>query len=164
VPKFGNGAAMKEAKRRKPALSTRRRLLSGVTAAIREETVEPIKKSAAERMARYLVSLLVPRQLPGKKATHEVVTAAGLQGEGKPWSAILSTPVENSPFRRSHQTLERKAQNKRSAPVSFGRFRAERFRTPIWWQRATCSNSSAARERHIEPNVERTADNKISIG
>jgi len=37
----------------------------------------------------------------------------------------------SSAERQSHQTRERKTQNRRSAAVSFGRFPAERFRTPI---------------------------------
>ena len=51
-----------------------------------------------------------------------------------------------------------------AAAVSCGRFLAERLRTPIWCRRAMCSNSSAARERNIEHSVEKTADNRISIG
>src|SRR6266446_1267467 len=70
----------------------------------------------------------------------------------------------SSAERQSPQTRERKTQNKRSAAVSFGRFLAERLRTPIWCRRAMCSNSSAARERNIEHRVEKTADNRISIG
>jgi hypothetical protein len=82
--------------RRKPALpARRRRLLSGVAAAIREEVAEPIKKPEAERMARYLVSLLVPRRPPGRKASLEVVTAADLKGQGNPWTAIYPLVFAN---------------------------------------------------------------------
>ena len=59
---------------------------------------------------------------------------------------------------------EQPAHGRRSAAVSFGRFLAERLRTPIWCRRAMFSNSSTARERNIEPSVERRADKRISIG
>src|ERR1039458_9015976 len=63
--------------------------------------------------------------------------------------------------RQSHQTLDRDTQNRRSAAVNFGRFLADRLRTPIWCRRARFFSSSAARARNIEPSVERKADNRI---
>jgi hypothetical protein len=69
----------------------------------------------------------------------------------------------SSAERQSPQTRESNTHNRRSAGVSFGRFLAKRLRTPIWCWRAMCSNSSTARERNIEPSVEKRADNRISI-
>jgi hypothetical protein len=81
---------------RKRALpSGLRRLLLGAAAAIRHEAANPVKKLDAERMGRYLVSLLVPRQPPGKKPTREVVIADGLKRDGKPWPAIYPHVFEN---------------------------------------------------------------------
>jgi hypothetical protein len=65
--------------------------------------------------------------------------------------------------RQSFQTRHRNTQNTRSVAVSFGRFLADRLRTPIWCRRARFSSSSAARERTIEPSMEKKADNRISI-
>jgi serine/threonine protein kinase len=70
----------------------------------------------------------------------------------------------SSAERQSPQTWERNTQNRRSTRVSFGRFLAERLRTPIWWRSAMFSNSSTARERNIEHNVDSRTDNRISIG
>jgi hypothetical protein len=79
-------------KRRKPALTSQtRRLLRGVAAKIlQEEPQEPITRPKAGRMARYLISSLVPRRPPGKKATPEVLAATALKREGKSWPVIYS--------------------------------------------------------------------------
>jgi hypothetical protein len=90
-------------KRRKPALTPRtRRLLRGVaTKILQEEPQLPLTRPDAERMARCLVSLLVPRRLPGKRATPAVVAAAALKQEGKSWPVIYSSVLNdyaNMPF------------------------------------------------------------------
>jgi hypothetical protein len=85
-----------ETQRRRSALPAwQRRLLGDVAAAIRTEAAEPIKRPEAERIARYLVSLLVPRRIPGKKASPQVVAAAKLKQEGRPWIAIFTQVFAN---------------------------------------------------------------------
>jgi hypothetical protein len=85
------------AKRRSSALSpqTRRLLKVVATKILKQERQEPITRPDAGRMARYLVSVLVPRRLPGKKATPAVVTATALKLEGKSWPAIYACVFDN---------------------------------------------------------------------
>jgi hypothetical protein len=69
--------------------------LSKTAAEIRKASAEPIKRSEAQRMARYLVSVLVPRRSPGKKPTAEVLKAVELKQQGKPWFAIYPQVISD---------------------------------------------------------------------
>ncbi len=74
--------------KREPLPVSRRRLLSEVATALQADASEPIKKPEAARLARYLISLLVPCLPPGKKATREVALAVEMRRDGTPWAAI----------------------------------------------------------------------------
>ena len=65
-----------------------RRLLRKAAKQLREITSAPIARAEAQRMARYLVSELVPRRRPGQKPTLEVLSAMRLKQQGKPWATI----------------------------------------------------------------------------
>src|SRR5215471_1218958 len=65
-----------------------RRVLRKTAAQLRETASEPIERLEAERMARYLVSVLVPRRRPGQKPSLQVLKAVELKQQGKPWPEI----------------------------------------------------------------------------
>jgi hypothetical protein len=52
-----------------------------------------IDRAFARRMARRLVTLLVPRRTPGQKPTRAVLTAIRLRARGLPWNAIYPRAI-----------------------------------------------------------------------
>ena len=66
--------------------------------------------------------------------------------------------------RQSAQAADNQAQKTRSANVNFGRFFAERRRTPICCRSAMISTWRAARERNTENIVDRNKYRRLNIG
>src|SRR5712691_6688834 len=66
--------------------------------------------------------------------------------------------------RQSPQMRDSPTHNRRSSGVNFGRFLADRRRTPTWWRRARFSSWRAARERKIEDRVAKSVVREMSIG
>lgn len=75
--------------------SSWRTVLKGAARTIRHGAPEPILRREAQVMARYFVSVLVPRRRPGRKPTPQVEKAVALKLEGKAWRAIYPAAFEN---------------------------------------------------------------------
>src|SRR5216683_426708 len=116
------------------------------------------------RHLRYWQFVEIPDDIPNRGIFRVDITLHGLTYLQRISDVNVLQNGKPTGIHIEPQTRERKTQNRPSAAVSFGRFSAERLRTPIWCRRAMCSNSSAAREWKIEHSVEKTADNRISIG
>jgi hypothetical protein len=123
-----NGPGGRKTRRKQETVSWRQ-LLGRVARTIRRAAGEPIARSGAQRMARYLVSVLVPRRQPGRKATPEVLKAAALKQEGKPWRAIYPVVFEDYPQMPAYERSWRCHRLRRAVAASLKR-RARREGRP----------------------------------